>query len=189
MSSNDNTPYVSIIVDREVLPGKKEAFEEALKGIIEACKSFPGYLGTDVHMPEKENDNRYRVVFRFQTHEQFKDWEKSPLRLKWVEKINQLIKAPGQLQVISGLETWFALPRVAALVPPKRYKMAVVTWLAITPLLIAFNTLTQPILGKFPMIQRVLISTPFIVLLMTYLIMPYMAKLFARWLYPTQCKK
>ena len=185
-----NTPSkpVSVVVDREVLPGNKEAFEEALKGIIEACKTFPGYLGTDVHLPETMDDRNYRIVFRYESLEALKKWEHSQERQHWLQIIDKLIKTPTKLQIICGLETWFALPKTKMMVPPKRYKMAVVTWLAITPLLIVFNLLTQPLFGQLHIALRVMFSTPIIVLLMTYLIMPYMAKLFSRWLYPTMEK-
>jgi antibiotic biosynthesis monooxygenase (ABM) superfamily enzyme len=185
----DTENYVSIIVDREILPGKKDEFEEAMKGIINASKAFPGYLGTDIHAPQNPSDHLYRVVFSFRKKAEFKVWEQSKERQYWVGIIDEIIKEPSKLQVISGLETWFALPRVTALVPPKRYKMAVVTWLAITPLLMLFNYLTTPIFGKLHPMLRILASTPIIVILMTYLIMPNMAKWFAKWLYPTQCNK
>lgn len=175
---------VSVIVDREVLPGKKEEFEELLRAIIDACKTFDGCQSTDVHFPDNAADHHYRVVFRFTTLDQLQKWEHSDARLALVKKIDKLLKDPTKLHVISGLETWFALPRAKSIVPPKRYKMALITWLAITPLLIVFNLLTQPIYGKLSLIPRILASTPFIVLLMTYVVMPYMAKLFAKWLYP-----
>lgn len=175
---------VSVVIDREVLPGNKETFEAALKGIIEACKTFPGYLGTDVHLPESMDDRHYRIVLRFASLDELHHWENSAQRRHWIEIIDKLITAPTKWQKICGLETWFALPKAKYIVPPKRHKMAVVTWLAITPLLIVFNFLTQPLLGQLPMITRVICSTPFIVLLMTYLVMPFMAKLFAKWLYP-----
>ncbi len=175
---------VSVVVDREVLPGKKEEFENVLRGIIDACKTFPGYLGTDVHLPQIKGGMHYRIVFRFATLDELKNWEHSPVRQEWVQKIDKLIKEPTKLQIISGLETWFALPRCNAIIPPKRYKMAIVTWLAITPLLIAFNLATQPLLGNLPLVLRILVTTPIIVILMTYVVMPYMAKLFAKWMYP-----
>lgn len=182
--TNQSPQAVTAVVDREVLPGKKEAFEEALKGIIEASRGFDGYLGTDVTFPETANDNHYRVMFRYESLEQLKAWEKSPERLHWLNKIDKLIKEPSQLNVICGLETWFALPRAKSIVPPKQYKMAVVVWLAITPLLIAFNLIVQPWYGHLGMVPRILATTPIVVLIMTYLLMPFMTKIFAWWLYP-----
>lgn len=172
---------VSAVVDREVLPGKKKEFEQALKGIIQASQRFSGYLGTDVFYPERANDSLYRVVFRYQSDEQLKAWEQSEEREAWLKTIDTLIKEPSTLRTISGLETWFALPKAESLVPPKRYKMAVITWLAITPLQLLFNFLFKNL--DLSSLQKTLISTPMIVLLMTYSVMPLMAKLFAKWIY------
>lgn len=183
--ADDNLP-VSVLVDRHVLARKKAEFENALKGIVEASRQFSGFMGSDVIPPEDEEQSHYRVIFRFQTREQLRRWENSAERLYWVEIIDKLTQKPTELKIISGLETWFALPRAKKITPPPRYKMAAVTWAAITPLLILFNLLTQPLLGQLPMIPKICISTPIIVLIMTYLLMPYMVKLFAQWLYPDQ---
>lgn len=178
--SHHMTP-VSAVVDREVLPGKKKEFEQALKGIIQASQQFSGYLGTDVFYPEKANDFLYRVVFRYQSDEQLKAWEQSSERKAWLKTIDGLIREPSALRTISGLETWFALPKAQTIVPPRRYKMAFITWLALTPLQLLFYFLFIKL--HLSPLAKMLISTPMIVLLMTYSVMPVMAKLFSKWLY------
>ena len=54
---------ISVIVDRNVLPGKAKEFEEHVENIIEASSRFPRHIGTDVINPDREN--RYIEVFRF----------------------------------------------------------------------------------------------------------------------------
>jgi antibiotic biosynthesis monooxygenase (ABM) superfamily enzyme len=174
---------VSVLVERKVLPGKQPEFEILLKGIVQACSRWQGYLGTNVTKPTGQ-DNTYHVVFRFDSQENLRLWIHSEERNAWVAKIDQLIEEPTKLQCITGLETWFALPGQKSMTPPPRYKMAFVSWLAITPLLICFNFIFGPLLQGLPLIPRFLISTPWIVMIMTYLWMPFMAKLFKRWLYP-----
>ena len=67
------------------------------------------------------------------------------------------------------------------IVPPK-WKLAVLTWLAIFPAVSTFIFASEPIIGGFHLIARVFISTLIIVPLMTWVIMPNMIKLFRRWL-------
>lgn len=174
---------VSVLVERKVLPGKQHEFEVLLKGIIRACSQWKGYLGTNVTKPPNQ-DNTYHVVFRFDSQENLHLWTQSEERHFWVAMIDELIEGPTKLQCITGLETWFALPGQQTLTPPQRYKMAVVTWLAITPLLICFNWIFGPYLQELPFVLRFLVSTPWIVLIMTYVWMPFMTKLFKWWLYP-----
>ena len=178
------TQPISVIVDRKVLPGKCSEFEKLLKGIIQASSQCEGYLGSSVTKPKTEGDNYYQVIFRYDCEKNLNAWIHSKERSKWIKKIDELIEEPSELQFITGLETWFALPAEKKITPPPRYKMAIVTWIAITPLLMAYNYIFGPLLKDLPLVPRFLISTPWIVLIMTYLWMPFIVKLFKRWLYP-----
>jgi uncharacterized protein len=180
---------ISVIVDRNICPGNKQAFEKYLDEIIEAISHFAGYLDTQVIKPKTEEDHHYRVLFRFDTQKNLDVWLNSEERLQLVEKIDRIIEKPTVLQVITGLETWFSLPGQPTFTPPPRYKMAVVTWIAITPLLIVFNYLFGPYLMMIPLVPRFVVTTPWIVLIMTYLWMPFITKLFKGWLYPNRNKK
>ncbi len=175
---------VSVVVDRKVKAGKHEEFEGLLKGIIQASSQYSGYLGTNVTKPKAGDDNHYQVVFRFDSEVNLDVWVKSEERSQWIEKIDQLLEEPTKLQYITGLETWFTLPGQTKITPPPRYKMAVVTWLAITPLLIAFSFIFAPYLKELSLVPRFMVSTPWIVLIMTYFWMPFMTKIFKGWLYP-----
>ncbi len=175
---------VSVIIDRNVVSGKQAEFEKLLNGIIEASSHRRGYLGTNVTKPQSEDNNHYQVIFRFDSQENLDVWIQSEDRKKWVEEIDRVLQEPTQLQFITGLETWFCLPGTPTITPPPRYKMAVVTWLAITPLLIVSNYFFGPIFKDLPLALRLICMTPWIVLIMTYMLMPFMTKLFKWWLYP-----
>jgi antibiotic biosynthesis monooxygenase (ABM) superfamily enzyme len=62
--------------------------------------------------------------------------------------------------------------------------MAVVTWLAVFPLITLILVLFGPLLGLLPMLLRTLVLTAVMVSLMTYVIMPRLTRLFSFWLYP-----
>jgi antibiotic biosynthesis monooxygenase (ABM) superfamily enzyme len=86
------------------------------------------------------------------------------------------------VQRVSGLETWFALPGRTAPAPP-RWKMAVVTVLAIVPLVLAMNVLVLPQLTGWPVVARTLVFSGTLTTLMTWVVMPRMTRLFRRFLY------
>jgi antibiotic biosynthesis monooxygenase (ABM) superfamily enzyme len=65
---------------------------------------------------------------------------------------------------------------------PPRYKMFLLTWLAIYPLITAILWLFGSFLALFPLPLRTLILTGALVYLMTYIVMPKLMKLFHRWL-------
>jgi antibiotic biosynthesis monooxygenase (ABM) superfamily enzyme len=72
--------------------------------------------------------------------------------------------------------------RPAQRATPQRYKIFLLTWLAIYPLITAILWLFGPFLSLFPLPVRTLILTGVLVYLMTYIVMPKLTKLFHRWL-------
>ncbi len=175
---------VTVVISRRVKPGCEEAFELFLTGVTEACSQFPGYLGSSIFRPANADDPEYRVIFKFDRLSHLRQWERSPERQHWFSQAARLTESPPQIQVLTGLETWFTLPGKAELVPPPRYKMVVVTWLAVFPLITLLSTILQPYITDVPLVLRVMLITAIAVPVMTYGLMPQMTRLFAGWLYP-----
>jgi antibiotic biosynthesis monooxygenase (ABM) superfamily enzyme len=128
------------------------------------------------------------VIFKFDHVSNLRLWEDSEERNRWLERIEPLVEGEARRQVVTGLETWFTLPGQRTLTPPARHKMAVVTWLAVYPLITAIFLFGGPLLLELPLGLRTLLITALMVPAMTYLIMPGMARLFRRWLYPSQAR-
>jgi antibiotic biosynthesis monooxygenase (ABM) superfamily enzyme len=66
---------------------------------------------------------------------------------------------------------------------PPRYKMFLLTWLAIYPLITGIFLLFGRWLNAFPLLLRTLLLTGLLVYLMTYIVMPKLMQVFHRWLY------
>ena len=175
---------VSVVVTRRIKPGCERAYEELVKGIHEAIKGFDGYLGSHILRPSSPDHPEYRIIFRFDTTKHLRTWEVSAERREWLERMSGLLVGTPVYQALSGLETWFTLPGGGPIVPPPRYKMMLVTWLAVFPLLTAFNYAFQPVFQGMPIWLRVLVGTALVIPLMTYVVMPRMTRLFKAWLYP-----
>ncbi len=171
------------MISRRVKPGCEPDFEVFLAGVTEACSQFPGYLGSSIFRPATADDPEYRVIFKFDRLSNLRRWETSQQRHHWFSQAAALTESPPQIQVLTGLETWFTLPGRAELVPPPRYKMVVVTWLAVFPLITLLSTILQPYVGDFPLPLRVMLITAIAVPVMTYGLMPQMTRWFAGWLY------
>ena len=101
---------------------------------------------------------------------------------------------PGQPAIRWGKETrpargalealatkWFTPP--AGCPQPPRYKMVLVTLLAVYPLISLVQLALVPLLGGWPLALRTLATSALLVCLMTYAAMPLATRLFARWLY------
>ncbi len=178
---NDKSQTVSVVIDRTVLTGKVEEFERYQKNIIEAAMQFPGFAGMDVINPE--GNNRYLLLFRFDTQEELDVWSASEPRNYWVEKIDQIVEQPTELIALTGLETWFFLSKTSRFVPPPKYKMSFVTYLALAPTVMIFNLLFGQYFSFMPERWLIFATGPFIVVLMTYLAMPIMTRVFKSYLY------
>lgn len=177
-------PPVTVDTVQRVKPGCEAVFEEVLQGLIEAAKTFEGHLGATVFRSSDPANPEYRIIFKFNHLSNLQRWETSAERHRWLEQAKRLTLDAGKFQILTGLETWFTLGTKQAIGPPPRYKMLVVTFLTIFPLLNLLNFLLQPLLNPLPPLLRSLIVTSLLLLLTTYVVMPRMTKLFAGWLYP-----
>jgi antibiotic biosynthesis monooxygenase (ABM) superfamily enzyme len=66
--------------------------------------------------------------------------------------------------------------------PVPRYKIAVITWLAIYPALTVTLALLSPVLAPLPLFLRTLILTAVLVPIMVYVLVPAVHRLLAGWL-------
>jgi antibiotic biosynthesis monooxygenase (ABM) superfamily enzyme len=177
-------PPATAVASRRVKPGREREFEEWVSGIRAAVKKFPGYLGSEVLRPSGSEDGEYVIVFRFDHASNLHVWEDSEERHRWLDKSRPLLHEEEKVDVLTGLETWFTLPSRPAEPPPSRYKMAVVTWLAVVPVVFIMFSLFGQWLNLLPAWLRTLVFSAVTVTLMTYVVMPRMTRLFSFWLYP-----
>jgi uncharacterized protein len=182
-ATHGDDPPVTAIASRRVKSGKEQEFEEWVSGILGSAAEFPGYLGSNVVRPSDPDDDEFQILFKFDHASNLKRWEKSSERRAWLRRVQPLVHEEN-VRVLTGLETWFTLPSRPGEPAPPRYKMAVVTWMAVFPLATAIFALTHPLLGGLPTVIRTLVFTLIMVTLMTYVVMPRMTRLFSFWLYP-----
>jgi len=81
---------------------------------------------------------------------------------------------------VSGLETWFQLPGRTAPAPPK-WKMFIVSVVAIYTLQLVLNLALGSL--RLPPALRIALVAIAVTALMTWLVMPRLARLLQDWLY------
>ncbi len=185
--SPGNDPPVTAVTSRRVKRGREREFEQWVSGILAAANKFPGYLGSEVLRPSDDpEDDEYKIISRFDHASNLHAWENSEERRRWLRQSRPLLHEEVKVHVLTGLETWFTLPSKPAEPPPPRYKMAIVTWLAVFPVVAVIFSLFGHWLNLLPTLVRALVFTAVMVTLMTYVIMPRVTRLFAFWLYPNR---
>jgi uncharacterized protein len=176
---------VTTSVTRRVKPGHEAAYEAFLAGISGAARAFPGYLGVEIFRPTPGGQGgEYRTVYRFDSAAHLHAWRDSPEHAAWLARAEPHVAGPMRTQVLTGLEGWFTLPSQPGAPPPPPYKMALVTWVTIFPLITLVVVATAPLLGRLPLVARLAVTTGVTVPLMTWVVMPRMTRLLGRWLYP-----
>ena len=182
--SPGDDPPVTAVASRRVKQGREREFEDWVSGILLAANQFPGYLGSEVLRPSDPEDNEYKIIFRFDHASNLHAWENSEERQRWLRQSRPLLQEEEKVDVLTGLETWFTLPSKSGESAPPRYKMAIVTWLAVFPVVAVIFSVFGQWLALLPTLLRTLVFTLVMVTLMTYVIMPRMTRLFSFWLYP-----
>ena len=181
LSLDGNVP-VSVVIALRVKSGCEEAFEKLLHDMAADAMNFEGHIGVNVIRP-KPGCGEYTFIYRYNTSAQLKAWLDSEVRAQRLKEVEPLCEGPKEEQQLTGLETWFTLPDKAPMKPPPRHKMALVTLLAVYPIVNLLNAFVIPHLTALHPMIRALVVCIAIVVLMTYMVMPLLTRLLFRWLY------
>ena len=188
-STHVEDPPVAVNVTRRVRPERVGEFEEWVSGMTDAISRFPGYLGAEVLKLGDPSDSEYHIIFKFERLSDLQRWEDSEERRDWCGRVEAFQEGPAQRPVTTCLERWFVLPPSRDALPPPRYKLVALTWLAIYPLITAVFFFFGDPLQRLPLGFRTLVVTAIIVPAMIYLVMPLMTPHFERWLYPSESRE
>ncbi len=185
---NASTP-VTVLVTRRVRRGRAPEFERLMADMRAAAASFPGHMGGFLMPPERAEQGCYRVLFAFDTDAHLQDWTQSRERRRWHRRIAEVTHGDAAMRVLSGLETWFELPAARTKRPPPRWKMAIVTWMGIFPLVLLTSHTIAPVLDHWiHPLPASMASTGLITVAMTWVVMPALVPLFGNWLYPASAE-
>jgi antibiotic biosynthesis monooxygenase (ABM) superfamily enzyme len=177
------TDPVTAVFSRRVRPGQEAAFEDWAHGVIEAATRWPGHLGASVlHEP---GSPWYHLVYKFTDRDRFRAWIESEERDHWLGRVEGLTEdADRELQETTGLETWFDLPGQGDRPrrPPPRWKMWLVSLVAVYPLVVLFQWALAPRVEGWPLAAKAVVFPLVLLTAMTYVVMPMATRMLRRWL-------
>lgn len=175
---------VTVVVARRARKGREKELEAWLRDCIAVTAKFAGYEGASVLRPRGAAQPEHVLIFRFASYAGLRGWQTSPERDEWLAKAEPFTEHV-EVHTAHGLEPFFDLPSERTAPPPPRWKMAVVTWVTLYPLIVGVGALASPLVDGLPFAVATLATSALTVVLMTWLAMPRMTRLLARWLYPT----
>jgi uncharacterized protein len=173
---------VTIVISRKVKPGYENEYDEWLRRYLMLEKKVPGYVGATIITQGGTNSAIRHIIYRFSDKASLDAWENSEEARKKIEEANK--SSTRYYERATGLETWFTLPNVKAIVAPPKWKMAIVTLIAAYCISTLTNYILNPSLGRWPLLASSIIINVILVVSLTYFAMPILSRLLQRWLYP-----
>jgi uncharacterized protein len=174
---------VTVAVSRHVVPGREADFAEWARGISADAARFPGHLGAG-HIRPARADDEHTIVYRFDTRKHFNAWQDSEERRRWMETSRDLIVGEPRVQMATGLEYWFTDPSCAVGPPPRVWKQALLTWLGLYPTVLVVAYSIGALIAEWPLPARSVVTTALSVILMTWVVMPVVTRVFRGFLRP-----
>jgi len=173
---------VTKIVDRVPKAGMEAELERALQELTQACMRSAGYLGITILRPAPPSHPAFRLIYKFASAADLRAWEASEEQHRLVQGANLYTQGAPRHHTLNGLEAWFT-PAPAAAAYPSRAKLTFVSWLGVFPLVLAYASLAGHVLPLWtPTALRILLVTALAVPTMSYLVGPWLTRLFRRWL-------
>ena len=180
---------ITTIVRAHIKPHKEQEYEQWLHGINEEANQFAGFQGATVLRPDDKSHKHpeYVVVVRFATYTDLRRWEHSTQFAEWQRRLEPLLVGDIAVDSRTGTETWFTLPGHTVVVPPPKYKMAIVASFGAAPfVMIVIPLMVRYLNGVLPSIGISLFILLVMSFAMTWVTMPLLSRLARSWLYPTK---
>jgi antibiotic biosynthesis monooxygenase (ABM) superfamily enzyme len=170
---------VTEVISRNIKVGHEKDYDEWLRRYMRLENDVPGYLGTTIIAPGGSSSSVRYIINRFTDKDSLDAWENSEEALNLIKEANSC----STYERATGLETWFTLPDLKAIVPPPKWKMAIVTFIAAYCISSLAQYILKLYLGQSPLLANVVMNM-ILVLGLTYFAMPLLSRLLRRWLYP-----
>jgi antibiotic biosynthesis monooxygenase (ABM) superfamily enzyme len=148
--------------------------------MVEDSKRFAGHLVA--MMLHEEGSSTYTLLYSFTDRPALQAWLDSPQRRRLLGRADRLSEEHVHVPPLTGLETWFTLPHRATIKPPPRWKMWLVSLLAIYPLVVTFQATVVPTIKTWPLLVRSAVLPLTLLTLMTFVVMPVVTRVVQPWL-------
>jgi uncharacterized protein len=173
---------IHIAITRKIKPGCEAAFQAALKEFFATSFAHTGVQGASMLVPPPGSPSpEFGILRTFANQQECDAFYASPMFQAWEERIRPLVEGTPLYRRLNGLEAWFRSPHP----PPPRWKMALLTWLAVWPVSMVVPAALGPLLGAT--VPRFLFAGAVaggIVLILTWGVMPLLVTAAKGWLHP-----
>ncbi len=174
-----HTPVTSII-RRRIKQGSEAEFDTWSESIARTCSQFAGHLATQRIRPVDPRGEHVTII-SFDKYENYQTWEESEERSRLLDRVKPLTEGRPSREYIEGLNHWLLPGTGNARSWPPDFRMVLVAFLAILPIVHFVRPALAPYLPEHPLLASIS-ATAIISLIMGYLSLPLMVRIFRRWL-------
>ncbi|RCS49406.1 antibiotic biosynthesis monooxygenase [Bremerella cremea] len=173
---------VHVAITHQAKPGKEAEYEAALREFARTSLHEPGTTGVLLLAPVPGTYGcEFGILRSFESQEACDAFYQSERFREFYERTKPLVVDKGVRRKLHGLEAFFRTPNSN---PPPKWKMAIITWLAVFPSSWLWSTALPPLLPNLPdLFVRALVNV-FVVITLAWLVMPWFTRWFIPWLYP-----
>jgi antibiotic biosynthesis monooxygenase (ABM) superfamily enzyme len=170
---------VTVVVSRRIFPGHEKEYEEWVRRLVAAATEAPGNIGATILIPPPGKPGLNHVVLRFADQASVHAWEDSYIRQKLTYEADAFSRRSRQ--EATGLETWFSIPECPELEAPPRWKMAIVTFIAVYLLSIIIIPVQEIFFKSANFYLLNILTVVLLVGILTWAIMPFFSRYVFRW--------
>ena len=135
-----------------------------------------------LHPPPGSDSTEYGIMRSFANTADRDAFYQTPLYQEWLARIEPMVEGEATYRQLDGLEAWFRNPHGPM---PPRWKMALLTWIAVWPVSMLVPAILVPLLGpNFPQVLTAGLIAAGIVVILTWVAMPVLVKAAHPWLHP-----
>lgn len=175
-----NAP-IHVAIIRRVKAGCEIEFQNALREFIQASFTHSSVQGANIIVPSPGSISReFGILRTFANAREREAFHKTAVFKAWEEYVKPLTEGEPEIRQLHGLEAWFRGPQS----PPPKWKMALLTWVAVWPISLIVKIVLDPLIGHAvpPVIFAGAIAAG-IVLALTWVAMPVLVKIANQWLH------
>lgn len=179
---------IHVAITRRVMAGREAEFEAQIGIFFTEAEQLNELSQAYLIRPiDSAKSREYGILRSFEDEESMESFYRSDLYQEWNEAVHPLVEGEPERRELHGLEAFFRTGGAAG--PPPRWKMFLLTWLAVTPTVYIFGTLVP--IGNLtellptlylPVVAQLLIGNLIVVASLTWVLMPLLTKVFRPWL-------
>lgn len=175
---------VTVVISRQPQPGREAELLAWAEEVTRVAEGFPGHLGARIYPPSASDRGELVVAFSFENADALTAWEHSGERASLLDRLEGLVVGETTTHSVSGFEGIFSHAPGRPIIPPPRWKTAVIIGIALYPVSLLLNWLLGPLIADWNILLRVLVNVLIIVPYMAWIGVPYLTRWLRGWLHP-----